>query len=90
MDRTAFSREEYPFQLTETDVQIPSDDEMSIAQEINSFSRSACGHLKFNRYSQSNLSTVNESKALEENYTTNKQIGKMNLDKYARYDYSML
>lgn len=64
-----------PFQLTETDVDIPSEDEESLGKNINSINVSACGKLKFNMPSQSNGSTFHESHLLS-NYKSNSKDSK--------------
>ena len=60
-DDSIFSRgfDEIPLLMTETDVWIPSEDEEEErnVKSINSFNISAWGKLRFNRYSQSNIST---------------------------------
>jgi hypothetical protein len=66
-----------PFELTETDVDIPSEDEESIGKNINAINVSVCGNLKFNKHSQSNIST-HESQFVS-NYKTNSRDSKFNL-----------
>ena len=64
--------EPIPLDLNDTDILTETEDELdSISKPINSFNISACGDLKFNRSSQSNASTLFESKAVLSNVCSN-------------------
>lgn len=89
-----------PFQLTETDVDIPSEDEDNLSKNINSINVSSIGKLKFNKLSQSNVSTFHESHLLS-NYKSNSRDSKdilitrlvsngVDLARFGRYDHSEL
>lgn len=60
------------FDLNDTDVQIPSDDEdQNMTKSIHSFTKSAWGQLKFNKHDYSNTSTNNETYLMNSNYSSN-------------------
>lgn len=86
------SFESIPLDLNDTEICVDTDEETeTISREINSFNISACGKLKFNRCSNSALSTVQESQVVGSNYCTNNaslETQFKNLNKYKRYNIS--